>query len=152
MWSEVILGAEVGPWVWDTQLVSHLLDNRPNITSLKFQTYIQFGIPDYDSEISSFLKSKSNKKSANNFNEVKKAPRKKLLVYNGLDAHFTHKLYLLQLKQVQGRIKRNHKFRKSLLLFHKGAQALSEARLRGIKVDVKYCKHEIKRLVVYQGQ
>lgn len=87
-WSRAILGVEVKNWYWDTMLMSHLLDNRKAITSLKFQAFIHFGIGDYDSHISEMLKSKTS----NGFNKIHKVPTQDLLLYNGLDSLLEYKL------------------------------------------------------------
>ena len=45
-WSRVRLRQPVKNWIWDTMLAAHLLDNRTGITSLKFQTFVAFGVAD----------------------------------------------------------------------------------------------------------
>lgn len=90
----------VNGWGWDTMLATHMLDNRPDITSLKFQTYVQFGIVDYDSEISPYLKSidPADGNSLNRIHELiaTKEGADKLLTYNGYDSIWEHQLALLQ--------------------------------------------------------
>jgi DNA polymerase len=99
-WSVVRLKQPVASWGWDTMLASHNLDNRESVTGLKFQTYVQFGIIDYSSEIEPYLKPK-DKKNGNAINrifELLKLPggKEKLLLYNGLDAIYTFRLATLQ--------------------------------------------------------
>jgi len=91
IWSKEILGVWPNNIIWDTMLMAHYLDNRPGISSLKFQSYVNFGVVGYDQEIDPFLRSKE--KSANSFNRVKEAPQKKLLEYCATDAILTLKLY-----------------------------------------------------------
>lgn len=102
-WSTVKLGTEIRPWVWDTMQAAHILDNRQGITSLKFQTYINFGVPDYDSHIASFLKG-HDPKNANCMNRVleyiKQGHEDELLMYCGLDALFEFKLGVLQMQKL----------------------------------------------------
>lgn len=88
MWSEIILKEEVKGWTWDTMLVTHMMDNRPKVTGLKFQSYVQFGIADYDSEIEPYLKSRDG---ANGFNRIRQAPQDKLLLYCGMDSMLEHR-------------------------------------------------------------
>ena len=80
-------------------LAAHTLDNRSGITNLDFQTYINYGVINYSSDVKSYLK--SNDKSGNAFNTIetlaRKAPRK-LLLYGGLDSFFEFKLALKQIK------------------------------------------------------
>ena len=96
-WTNVILKRKVASWRWDGQIASHLIDNRPDITSLKFQTYVTFGIIDYDSEISPFLKAK-DANSMNKLIEYIKNPdnAKKVMHYCGMDSVLTYRLMEVQ--------------------------------------------------------
>lgn len=103
-WSLVRLKTEVQNWFWDTMLASHLMDNRPGITGLKFQTYVRFGVVDYASDVAPFLKAK-NESSANALNEIDRlietsSGRDKLLEYCGKDAVFEYRLALLQMEEL----------------------------------------------------
>lgn len=99
-WTSVRLGVPVVNWVWDTMLASHIFDNRQGVTGLKFQTYVQFGIIDYDSNVSPFLKSldQDNKNSINQIIDIFKKPRGKemLLKYCGLDSIYEYRLACIQ--------------------------------------------------------
>ena len=99
-WSFVRLGLQVQNWAWDSMQAAHILDNRPGVTGLKFQTYVNFGIVDYASEISPYLKAK-NDDSANEINEIHKlleTPEKinKLLTYCALDSIYEYRLAMIQ--------------------------------------------------------
>lgn len=99
-WSVVRLKRPVINWKWDTMIASHVLDNRPSITGLKFQTYVQFGIIDYASEIAPFLAAidETNANSLNNVDKLLAKPggQQKLLKYCGLDTIHTYRLAKLQ--------------------------------------------------------
>ena len=99
-WSAVRLRKTVQGWFWDSMLASHILDNRPGINSLKFQTYVHQGIVDYDSEISSYLKGvdPKNANSHNRIMELVKKPggKKKLLTYCAFDSLYTYRLAMQQ--------------------------------------------------------
>jgi len=89
-WTEVRLRTEVKHFVWDTMLASHLLDNRTGVTGLKWQTYVQFGIMDYSSEVEPYLKAKDND-NANAINRIEElialpGGKEKLMKYCGYDA------------------------------------------------------------------
>ena len=89
-WSYVRLSVEVVSWAWDTMLVTHILDNRPGVTGLKFQVYVQFGVVDYSSEISPWLMAVDSK-NANAINKIEQLLEKnngpeKLMKYCGLDS------------------------------------------------------------------
>lgn len=90
-WSKVILGVEPRGWHWDTMLWSHVEDNRSGITSLKFQTYRLFGVPDYDSEVAPYLDSHGE-----SFNRIEECPESLLLEYNGVDSVFEWRMADLQ--------------------------------------------------------
>lgn len=99
-WSFVRLHTEVQGWVWDSMLAAHILDNRPGICGLKFQTYINFGVINYDEEVAPYLHSNGSK-DANAFNKVLEmikdpAKKEKLLIYCGLDSFFEYKLAMKQ--------------------------------------------------------
>lgn len=100
-WTNIRLRSPVDFWEWDSMLAAHILDNRPGITSLKFQAYVHFGVVDYESTVSSYLKSQEGEKNANAFNrvlEVLKDPvlTKELLIYCGLDSLYEYELAMLQ--------------------------------------------------------
>ncbi len=100
-WTEKRLRQPVRGWYWDSMLAAHILDNRPNITGLKFQTYINFGVADYSSDISPYLKSED--KGANALNNIYKlletfGGREKLLTYCGRDTIYQYRLALKQME------------------------------------------------------
>ena len=76
-WTTIRLGCDVGGWSWDSQLAAHALDNRPGITGLKFQTYIQYGMIDYASHMTPYLRANN----ANGINRIMKAPFDDILIY-----------------------------------------------------------------------
>lgn len=97
-WSRVRLGTRVASWGWDSMLAAHVLDNRKFITGLKMQTYINFGVPDYDSRVAPFLNSGS--KNANAFNRIFEADMDDLLLYNGLDSIYGFRLAMKQMQEM----------------------------------------------------
>jgi len=98
-WSRVILGVEPRNWIWDTVLAAHILDNRPNITSVKFQAARRWGIFDYNKSVAKFLESKED--GANAFNTIDKAPMDDLLLYCGMDALLEHRLAYAQMRELE---------------------------------------------------
>ena len=95
-WSVVRLRQPVANWEWDSMLAAHTLDNRSGVTSLKFQTYVNFGIIDYESEVAPYLESAS--KDGNAFNKIFEADEKKLLEYCALDAIYEYRLAIKQIE------------------------------------------------------
>lgn len=103
-WTKVRLRTEVKGWLWDTMLATHILDNRPGITGLKFQTYVQFGIIDYASDIEPYLKAPTEDTS-NAINRIQElvetsVGRKKLMKYCALDSIFELRLANLQREEI----------------------------------------------------
>lgn len=104
-WSINCLRQPVENWVWDTMIGSHVLDNRDGITSLKFQTYVHFGVIDYASDMDSYLRAvdEKNSNSINRIDELLKQPggAEMLLKYNGLDTIYTNRLAKMQRLDIQ---------------------------------------------------
>jgi DNA polymerase I-like protein with 3'-5' exonuclease and polymerase domains len=87
-WSRAVLETRVNNWVWDTMVMQHLLDNRPNTTGLKFQVFVRYGVSDYNSKVEPYLRAKTG----NDFNQIDKIPLSTLLTYCGLDSLYEYRL------------------------------------------------------------
>ena len=98
-WLSVMYGINTKPWAFDTMLASHILDNRPGITGLKFQTYVRFGLLGYDDEIGPYLRS-GDANTPNRIMELVNNPAsfQKLLLYNGIDSLVTFRLAKIQME------------------------------------------------------
>ena len=103
-WAYNILGYEIKNWYWDTMLATHILDNRPDITGLKFQTYANFGVAGYDDDVVQYLRGEDPKNS-NSINalasDLPKEVWGKILHYCGLDSLFTYRLAILQMQHIE---------------------------------------------------
>lgn len=101
-WLVTLHGFQPRPWGFDTMQAAHILDNRPGITGLKFQAYVQFGTPNYDEEISAYLKSRDSN-TPNRIMELTKTPASfnKLLLYNGMDSLLTYRLAVEQMREMK---------------------------------------------------
>lgn len=102
-WSLVRLKTEVQNWTWDTMLASHLLDNRPGITSLQFQVYVQFGVIDYKDETEPYLKAGGD--SGNDINRImtlvnKPGGKEMLMKRCALDAVYEYRLAMKQRENI----------------------------------------------------
>jgi len=100
-WSEIRLRTTVKNWQWDSMIAAHMIDNRTGTNGLKFQTYRNFGIVDYSSEVLPYLRANAN--DGNGFNTIDKLleteeGKRKLLTYGGYDSHYE---YLLAKKQME---------------------------------------------------
>lgn len=100
-WLNVLCGIEVNPWVFDTMQASHILDNRPGITSVKFQAYVRFGVLGYDEFVQPYLKSPDSN-TPNRIKELTedKESFRKLQIYNGMDSLIEYRLAMLQMKEI----------------------------------------------------
>jgi len=104
-WTQNIMGYEVKNWIWDTMLATHILDNRPDISGLKIQTYINFGVSGYDDEVAPYLRGADDKDS-NSMNKLLDVPIgsdiwNKLLIYCGMDSLFTYRLASRQMRWIK---------------------------------------------------
>lgn len=81
-WTRAKLGTPVRNWHWDTMLAAHWLENKPDVTSLKFQAYVLLGIGTYDEHIRSYLQGEGGNKP----NRIHEIHIRDLLLYNGLDS------------------------------------------------------------------
>ncbi len=138
-WTYNILGIKIRNLVWDTMLVSHLLDNRDGVTGLKFQTYVQLGIIDYSSHISQYLKAKNS----NGHNAIVKAMadpliKMDLMRYCGDDSIYTYRIKKVQEKRLKKGI--------AFDLLHNATFALWQAEQNGFTVDVSYFEKTKNRL------
>jgi DNA polymerase len=98
-WTRVKLGHRVNSWYWDTMVAAHVLDNRKDITGLKFQSFVWLGMPSYDEHIRKYLK--ATKKSK--FNQIKELDLRDLLLYGGFDSYCE---YWIAMKQIEAMNKR----------------------------------------------
>lgn len=82
-WTRAKLHTEVCNWQFDTMIGAHILDHRPEITGLKFQSFVQLGQEAYANHIEQYLKAEGGGNSPNQIHKIK---LEDLLIYNGLDA------------------------------------------------------------------
>jgi uracil-DNA glycosylase family 4 len=83
-WSLSKLGIDVKDWDVDTMLLSHVLDNRPSINSIKFQSFVRLGQEAYDEHIRPFLQTKGGGGYAEN--RVTECDLGDLMLYCGMDS------------------------------------------------------------------
>ena len=103
-WTVEKLGVDIQGWDWDSMQAAHILDNRPGVTSLKFQTYVNFGVVDYASHITPYLQG-VDKKDGNALNRILEfiddpTCRKELLTYCGWDAIWEYRLAMKQIEEI----------------------------------------------------
>lgn len=130
----VMFGYRTENFVYDTMLGAHILDNRSDITGLKIQTYMRFGILGYDSAADKYIKSTKEEKAlygANGFNTMHLMDLKEMCLYCAKDSHFTYHLYEWQRPQIE----QDRHLQKGMDLFHNGMLSFCRMMENGFKVD-----------------
>jgi DNA polymerase-1 len=127
-WTKAQLNTEPRNFFYDTQLAAHVLDNRTGTKKLKFQTFMRWGIGEYDAGI----KDKIKADPSTGFNRMLQVPVDQLLEYNAKDCLYTYELYREQLDEFRGREFEAYKF------IHDGALALSEMSYNGISISEEH--------------
>ena len=95
-WCRTVCGEPVRNWVWDCMLSAHHQDNRPGITSVKFQAFVLLGLGSWNSVIQSYLEADD----AVTKNRIHEVDLNTLLKYNGVDALVEFKIAELQRKRM----------------------------------------------------
>lgn len=145
-WTNFIFKHNINGWLFDGMIGAHLLDNTPKTTSLKFQSYVNYGIMGYDDKIDYYIKAENNK-NANSFNRIDdlletKDGLKDLCTYCAIDAHLTYKLC----SEMKSKMDSDILLRGGYKLFHDGILALAEIENYGIVIDENKIK-ENKKLI-----
>jgi uracil-DNA glycosylase family 4 len=138
IWTTNILDCKPANWYWCTLQGAHIQDNRQAWTGLKFQTYIHFGQRPWGGSVERYLKSDGEP-----FNNVDKCPIDDLLLYGGLDVHWTHRLHRKQERFYRRSENKGLKF--AFDLFNEGSIALAKVQDNGVHVDEEYCHAEQQR-------
>lgn len=95
-WTRKVFGRGVRNWLWDGMQASHVLDNRPSVTSLKFQAFVRMGVSSYDAEMAPYLSAENG----NARNRVHEADVDKVLFYGGMDALCTAVICKQQMEEM----------------------------------------------------
>lgn len=80
-WTRAKLGHRVNKGVWDGMLSAHHLDQRWNITSVKFQAFVRLGQEPWDLQVRPYLEADGG----NAKNRIRQLDLRTLLIYNGMD-------------------------------------------------------------------
>jgi hypothetical protein len=99
-WCRAKLGTSVRNWHYDTCLGAHWLDCRSHVSSLKFQSFVRFGMPDYDSHLEKYKKpDKKHRDDCNAPNRLKEVEPEILLRYCAIDALLEVKVFEHQMQE-----------------------------------------------------
>lgn len=142
-WSFNKYGVWPKNWFFDSCLAQHSIrSNTP--TGLKFLTYVNFGVAEYDIEIDPFLKASTTdveKYGANALNTIEDAPIEKLLQYGGADSLFTFKLYEILKDQLTDHQKHGFRF------FMRSQETLVKVQENGLRVKTEQILATEKKLL-----
>jgi uracil-DNA glycosylase family 4 len=141
IWSRAICDVEPRAWHWCSMLGAHSIDNRSKFSGLKFQTYVNFGIPDYSKSIAKYLEEYPETPG---YNRVLKAPISKLLEYSSFDSLTLKFLYYVQKSKFDDHLENG------MDLFLDGILALGDVQMNGFNVDVDYyinTHHELEERI-----
>jgi len=133
-WCTVLLDADVKNMHWCTKTTQHIVDNRIGITGLKHQAFVRWGIKDYDTTSSMYIKSGKN----TIFNKMHKMPLMEQLLYVGADAFLTYKLYKEQKEEL--------KSLDTQRFFNDVVNMFNEMSINGICIDTDFYEREKKEL------
>ncbi len=121
-----------------TQATQHILDHRRGTKRLKYQIFKRWGLHSYEKNADRYIISEG--KSSNAFNKMDEMPLPEQLLYVGIDAFCTMKLYREQQKELKGKLKDVDKF------WQKSVNTMSTLQLTGIHIDTKYYEETEKEL------
>lgn len=140
MWAMEELDADPQGWDWCSMNAAHVLDNREQITGLKFQIYVNFGLVDYDSHISSYLKGVEDK-NANALNRIHELNIHDVMKYCSIDTRGGYHLALRQKQQIRAR-----GLQDAYDLVHAGLPVMARMQQNGMCVDIDYCRQAERAL------
>lgn len=95
-WIQTLHGIRVRNWIHDGMTAAHGIDNRSNITGLKFQVLVNYGVEDYAHSIKSYIKGKGG----HGRNRLKEVAMSELLHYCALDSLFEYKIGMRQYRRI----------------------------------------------------
>ncbi len=130
LWGHWILGAEPKGVFHCSMNTSHILDNRQGNNGLKDQTFIRWGIINYDADAAGYIKSVPG----TYFNRMMKMPLGKQLLYVGADARLTLKLHQHQ------RMELTKGQKKAEIFFVNSLETLFDLQNNGLIVNSDYYK------------
>lgn len=95
-WTRAVLGCSVRNLVWDTMQAAHVLDNRPEISGVKFQSFARLGRARYDRKVKPFLESNDSRTP----NKIDQLPMPLLLKYCALDNLYEYQIAQQQMREM----------------------------------------------------
>lgn len=97
-WCLARLGIHVRGWYWDTVLAAHVLDPRGGITSVKMQSFVRLGAPEYNTHIEPYLQ--SVERGGNAPNRIREVSTELILRYCGVDSILEYHVAQHQMREM----------------------------------------------------
>lgn len=132
-WTYKMMGTEVRNFHWCTMNNAHILDDRKKFTGLKFQTYIQFGVPPYDNHIEPYR----NTSKGEEFNRMEEVDLEDLLEYGGLDSYWGYSLF-----ELQKHFQMTPELRRAQQFFDRSQDVMCKMTEVGVRSDLAYYETE----------
>lgn len=136
LWGLARFGVETKGWIHDTMVTQHILEHRSTSTGLKFQSFVRWGVPDYEKEMKKYILEGQQK------NKLNEMPLKNLCRYNAIDTLVTRKLYEEQLVELS----KNKDLSMADDLFLRGILAFCDIESQGICIDESWYSMRDKEL------
>lgn len=136
IWSRKRFGVIPDGWVHDTMITQHIVEYRPTSMALKFQSFVKWGVPEYEQEMKKYM----NDEWAEN--KLNMMPLNNLCVYNAIDTLLTEKLWKCQIVELE----KSDGLKKANDLFFDGVLAFCDIESEGICVDDEWYKTRSKEL------
>jgi uracil-DNA glycosylase family 4 len=133
-WTRNMFGVVPTSTDWCTMVTAHVIDGRRKYTGLKFQSYLHWGMPEYDKEIKPY-------KRGHPYNKMEQVDLYDLLHYGGLDSLLGQRLLEIQVKTVP-----ELGLDRPRLFHHEGLIAMGETQDEGIPVDEEYYEEQASKL------
>lgn len=138
IWSKSMTGEFPNNIVGDTMINAHCINNTKGITSLKYQSFLHFGIAGYDDDIKYLWE--SNEDTIHAFNQLYYYKKRgelqlianKLCTYCAYDSLFTAWLYEKQ----RGIIEQTPHIMQGIKLFVDATRVFADTEYNGMKIDV----------------
>lgn len=123
-------------WIHDTMITQHIVEYRPTSMALKFQSFVKWGVPEYEQEMKKYMNDEWVE------NKLNMMPLNNLCVYNAIDTLLTEKLWKCQNVELE----KSDELKKANDLFFDGVLAFCDIESEGICVDDEWYRTRSKEL------
>jgi uracil-DNA glycosylase len=136
LWGLARFGVETKGWIHDTLVTQHILEYRSTSIGLKFQSFVRWGVPDYEKEMKKYIIAGQSQ------NKLNAMPLENLCRYNAIDTLVTERLYKEQVMELA----KDEDLTKANNLFLKGTLAFCDIESQGICINESWYNTRDKEL------